>query len=290
MNLALIIAILSPFIFGFMNTFDKYVISHRVKFSLGYAVVSGLVNIFFGLSMVLFLSWDFNTASYLFPVLAGILSGFAYYFYYFLMKDSDVSYLVGFIYLYPVVVAFLSFIFLSERLPVIAYFAIALILVGVILLSLRAKKIKASLLILPLAFYITILGCYEFFIKVSTNNMPFMQGLAITIFISGLTIMLGLFSRHIRHEFIIEVRNIKWAFIGEFITLVATLTLYFAMSRLTATLVASLASLQPLAVIIFERAAHKYYGKMTKDNTLLPKLGAILLIVLGVIILSIFGT
>jgi uncharacterized membrane protein len=206
------------------------------------------------------------------------------------MKNSDASYVIGFLYLFPIVVAVLSFIFLSERLPVLTYIAVALILTGVILLSVRAKKIKAILFFLPLLIYILLLGGYEFFIKVSTNNLNFMQGVAITTFVSGSFILFGLFSRKIRKEFIIEIKNIKFAFINEFIALLGVFTLFFAMSLLPATIVSSIGSIQPLAVIILERLAHKRFGKITIDTRLLPKLIAILLIVIGVIVLSILSS
>jgi hypothetical protein len=43
--------------------------------------------------------------------------------------------------------------------------------------------------------------------------------------------------------------------------------------------------MQPLAVIVFERIAHAKYGNITQDVELLPKLGSILLIVIGIVVL-----
>lgn len=291
MNWAIIIAILSPFLFAFMNTFDKFVVAHKIKSTLGYSAVTGIVNILFGLILIFVLKWDTVASSaLLFPVIAGIFSGVCYYLYFFIMKDSDASYIIGFAYLYPIIIAVLSFIFLHEHLPFLAYFGSIIIIIGIVMLSVRAKKIKAAIMILPLLIYILFIAGYEFFIKLSTNNVSFMQGLSITILVSGITVLFGLFSKSIRHGFKIELKNICWAFFSEFFTVIAVLTLYFAMSRLPATIVASIASTQPLAVLIFERIVHAHVGKMTKDKKLGPKLIAISLIVVGVIILSILSS
>ncbi len=291
MNFGIFIAILSPILFGIMNTFDKFVVSHRVKDTIGYAVVAGLVNVVLGLVLVFFLNWQGLTAhDLMFPILAGVFSGACYYLYFYIMRDSDASYLVGFAYLFPIVVAALAFIFLHERLSPLAYAAAALVLLGVILLSVRAKKMKLSILVIPLAIYILLLGGYEFFIKVSTLNISFMQGLAITTLFAGITVLLGLSTKRVRAGFRKELKNIRWAFVSEFFTLGAVLTLYLAMSLLPATVVTAIAATQPLAVLVFERIVHARYGKMTKDVTLLPKLGAILMIVAGVILLSIVSS
>lgn len=117
-----------------------------------------------------------------------------------------------------------------------------------------------------------------------------MQGLAITTLFAGITVLLGLSTKRVRAGFRKELKNIRWAFVSEFFTLGAVLTLYLAMSLLPATVVTAIAATQPLAVLVFERIVHARYGKMTKDVTLLPKLGAILMIVAGVILLSIVSS
>lgn len=290
MNWGILVAILSPFLFGLMNTFDKYVVSHRIKDSIGYAAVAGLVNVILGLVLIFILDWSNVTAySLLFPILAGIFSGACYYFYFYIMRSSDASYLIGFAYLFPIVVAVLSFLFLHERLPTVSYLAALVILTGVILLSVRAKKIKLTILIVPLVVYILLLGGYEFFVKVSTLDLSFMQGVALTTLSAGILILLGLFTKRVRVGFFKELKHIRLAFISEFFTLIAVLSLYFAMSILPATVVTSIAATQPLAVLIFERIAHRRFGRMTQDQALLPKLGAVLLIVIGVVVLSVFS-
>ena len=57
------------------------------------------------------------------------------------------------------------------------------------------------------------------------------------------------------------------------------------MAGLPATIVSSISSIQPLVVLFFERVFHQKAGKMTQDPVLGPKLIAILLIVVGVVML-----
>jgi hypothetical protein len=80
---------------------------------------------------------------------------------------------------------------------------------------------------------------------------------------------------------------VKWAFFSEALTFLAVFSIYFAMKGLKATFVSSISAIQPLAVIIFERIVHEKYGRITKDMELLPKLAAILLIVMGIGVLYI---
>jgi hypothetical protein len=58
------------------------------------------------------------------------------------------------------------------------------------------------------------------------------------------------------------------------------------MVGLPATIVSSIAAIQPLAVLIFEKIAQKLFGHMVKDSHILPKLIPISLIVIGVILLE----
>jgi drug/metabolite transporter (DMT)-like permease len=62
-------------------------------------------------------------------------------------------------------------------------------------------------------------------------------------------------------------------------------TLFFAMKSLPATIVSSIAAIQPLCVVVFENIVDRRMKKISKDVILLPKLGAIILIVAGLVLL-----
>jgi len=282
----LILAIVSPIIWGFMNVLDKYVVSKKVKRALSFTIVTGVVNLIFGLILILFLKWNFQLKDYIYPAIAGMLLGSQFFSYYIILKKEDASNLIGIIYLYPVFVALLSYLFLNEKLSLPSYLGMFIILIGVALLSVRMRKIKLVVSFWLIFVMILVCALYEFFIKVATNNLPAINGMAINSTFTGLVVIIPLMlHKKTRQGLAYELRNFKWALLSESLTFLGVITTYLAMAGLPATIVSSVAALQPLSVIIFERAADKYLGKMIRDHLLLPKLIPILLIILGVFLL-----
>jgi len=167
----LIFAIISPFIWGFMNVLDKFVISHKVKNSLSFTVVAGIANIAIGILLALFLDWrGISFVDLLSPAIAGSIFGLHFFIYYYALGKEDASNLIGFMYVYPIIVAILSFLFLNEKLSVISYIGICLILLGAVFLSVKAKKIRLKVSLWMIVSLIIIVALYEFFIKVATNS------------------------------------------------------------------------------------------------------------------------
>lgn len=289
----LIAAIASPIIFGFMNVFDKTIVSHKVKKPLTYTSIAGLINLFIGIILAIFLDWEGITLnSMIFPVLAGILFGVQFYLYFIILSKEDISHIIGILYIYPIIVAFLSLLFLNEILSIYGYIGMFLILAGVLMLSGRLKKIKLKVGVWMLIMMILTVGFSEFFIKIATNNLPELNGLAINSIFIGLTIIPVLLFSNVRKHFKQEIKNFKWAFISEVLTFLGLGTLYFAMKGMPATVVSSLSATQPLAVLFFEKIFHKFGADICRDVNLWAKLIPIVLIVIGVILLyvqEIFG-
>lgn len=284
--LPLIFAIISPFIWGLMNVLDKFVVSHRVKNPLSFTIVAGIVNLAIGIVLALFINWSNITINDLFfPAISGLIFGSTFFIYYYLLRKEDVSDIIGLVYVYPIIVAILSFLFLNERLSLISYLGMALILLGVIFLSIKTKKIKLKVSLWMIFSLIIFVALYEFFIKVATNNLPELNGISISSICVGLIILPGLFSKKIRSGFSKELKNFRWALLNESLTFLGILTTYFAMAGLPATIVSSIAATQPLTVLIFESLAHKVGLKISVKNNFTKKIVPVLLIVLGVVLL-----
>ena len=282
----LIFAIISPFIWGFMNVLDKFVISHKVKNSLSFTVVAGIANIAIGILLALFLDWrGISFVDLLSPAIAGSIFGLHFFIYYYALGKEDASNLIGFMYVYPIIVAILSFLFLNEKLSVISYIGICLILLGAVFLSVKAKKIRLKVSLWMIVSLIITVALYEFFIKVATNNLPVLNGIAISAVCVGFVIILGLFNKNIRLGFPRELKNIKWALLTESLTFLGILTTYFAMAGLPATIVSSLAAIQPFAVLVLEYLAIKIGININLENNFSKKIIPILLIVIGAILL-----
>lgn len=288
--LPLLLAILSPFVWGLMNILDKTVVSNKVKNPLSFAVVAGLANLLLGITLALFLKWDNVSArDCLFPVISGLILGTSFFVYYKILDREDVSDLIGFIYFYPIIIALLSFLFLREILPLVGYLGVALILSGVLVLSFKGKQTRTSIGFVVIFILILMTALYEFSIKIATTSLPEMNGAAITSIFVGLATLPGLFNKNIRSHFPKELKNLGWSLMIESFTLVGILTTYFAMAGLQATTVSSIAASQPLTVLILESAANKMGLKISQDTNYAQKAFPIILIVLGVLLLSLFS-
>lgn len=284
--LALVLAILAPFVWSLINIIDKFVLSHRVKGLLGYTSIVGAVTIVFGVVLALFLDWSaFSFAGLFFPAIAGVLFGSSYFIYYLLMDKEDASNIIGFLFVYPILVSFLSFIFLSEIISLAGYVGAAITIIGVLLLTTRVKAVKYKAIIWLVPCMILVYGLSEFSVKVATINLPTMNGVAINLMSAGIVLLFALLSLKARKTVFSELKNAKWAFLNQRILLIAMSTLYVTMAALPATIVSSLAAIQPLSVLLMEKALHRAGVRICDDVAFGKKLIPLSLIVLGVIII-----
>lgn len=282
---ALIFATLSPIFYALINVYDKYVVEHRAKNPLSYAVIDGLMIFLFASVIGLFIDWSaVSPNALIFPVIMGIFSGISSWFYYIVIIREDISHVVGIIYTYPILVSIFSFLFLSEVIPFIGYAGMLISLTGIVLLSTRLKRVKFSIIIY-LAVLVLLIAVIELLAKVTTNNMPAMNGVIISSALTGLIMGCGCFVSKIKSGLMAEFRNIPVAFGGSIIYYSAVILFFLAVVELPVTIVASIAAIQPLYVLVLERIIDRFLGKISKDIYLLPKLGAILLIVVGVILI-----
>ena len=233
-----------------------------------------------------FLDWSsIGLGDLLFPTLAGLLIGLQYYVYYFVLKEEDVSHVIGLLYLYPVFIALLSFIFLGEILSTTGYFGAALCVIGAVLLSLKLNKHATKhhfIRIAELIFFVTL---YEFFIKIATFTVPVANGIAINNIMIGLVVFPILLHKKTRQGFRRELRNVSWAYLAESTLFLAVVFTYLAMARLPVTVVSSIGAIQPLAVLGIERLFALKTTGIVKQRSLLSKAIPIGLIVFGVVLL-----
>ncbi len=288
MQYGILIAILSAVLWGIMNVYDKYVISCRVKSPRGYTAVVGITNLCIAVFFGIFLDWSQITLlNLLFPALTGFCLGIAAFFYILTLEKDDVSHMVGIFYVYPLIVAVLSYIFLKEKLIWIGYVGVILVIAGAILLSVRIKKVKLESSAWFILGVIIFTSLDEFFIKLSTNNIPVWNGIIASYVVTELTLLCGLFNSKIRKDFWKELHNFRLEIVSALLSFGGIVTLFLAMKELPATIVSSIGALQPLIVLIGERITGLFVGGLTKDNLILPKTGAILLIVVGIVLLYI---
>jgi bacterial/archaeal transporter family protein len=286
MNWPIFFAILSPALFGLMNVLDAWIVKRKVRYILGFSAVSGLVNLLLGVTLALLLSWEgYSFIDLRFSILAGAMLGIQVYVYYKIMARHDASHFVGLIYIYPVMVAILSYLFLGEHLSAVEYFGVLVTLCGVLTLSLRMKKLKFTIAFWSIGIAAITSALNEFFIKISVVQIPEWHGAAINSIIMGLFIMAAILNTSIRKGFYKELKNIPFVVVSESLVILAIVTLYLAMSGLSATIVSAISATQPLFVLVFEMLAGLLGIQIVQDIEWRGKIFSISLIVLGIVIM-----
>lgn len=283
---SIIAALISPWIWASLNITEKYAMRKYIKAPLSFAILAGIVLGVISFIIALFLDWSTTSVAQLsFPIIAGSIFGFQFYLYYYLISQEDASSVIGFIYFYPLLVAVLSFIFLGERLHLISYGGMFLIIIGVLLLAKKAKITQTKKGTLCIISLIVIVAIYEFLVKISTINMPVLHAITASNMALGSTIALGLLVPSLRRGAMQELRNFRWIIINELITLAAISSVFIGMVNLPASIVSSIGATQSLAVVGLEVLLHRMGIPLSDGLHVQRKLLTILCIVGGVILL-----
>lgn len=143
--LSVVCAILSPLVLAVVNLLDKIATDQRVRNTLAYTAYIGVVEIVVGAVECACVPWDNihagNAVLFVWPVVSGVAYGLFMYIYFFAMRITDASVLVGLMYIYPAVVCVLSYAVLGEMLGAMGYGAVAVLLLGAIVLSLDLPRV-----------------------------------------------------------------------------------------------------------------------------------------------------
>jgi uncharacterized membrane protein len=280
-----IFAFLSPLLYALVNVLDKHVISQKAKSVFGYVALVGLVNIILCLIIAAFLDWkNIGMHQLWFPIISGIFEGATVYLYYYILNKENASDMIGIVYLYPVLIAIAAFLFLGETISLGGYVGAGLSICGVLLLSVQLHK-RAEISWYWFAIPVILTAGFEFFIKLSTENIPPVHGFVINSMVLGLLLLFPLCKQQHRQKMIQDLKIVHFTVIIEALTLAGVLTLFFAMNGLPATIVSSIACLQPVLVLVFEHIAHTANLTPMKGKNVWTKILAICLVVIGCVLL-----
>ncbi|MFA6461220.1 MAG: EamA family transporter [Candidatus Woesearchaeota archaeon] len=285
MILAWVLALISPLFYAGVNVYDKYIVERVAKHHLSYMVVEGGCFLSLAIMVGVFLDWSsFSFSSIIFPVITGLIYGGNTWWYYYLISKEDVSNVIGMMYIYPLFVSLMSFILLKEVIPFLGYVGMILTIIGAVWISTRIERFNFKILGVLVLFILGVaLG--EFMIKIVTNNLPPLNGWVIGLIVSSLVTVIGIFFLSIRKNVKKDVVLFPIAMGGALITCVASLALYFAIDYLPVTIVSAVGATQPLFVVLTERIVNLKLGIISKDLRLVHKLGAVILVVVGVILI-----
>lgn len=279
--MALSYALILPFALALVSILDKYVISKRVRNYKAFLIVIAAAQIIIAGIIASFLEWHFlSLYGAAFAVTAGLFVGIGAYSYYYLLRTEDASCIIGLSYLYPIVVALLSVIFLHETLTLLAYAGVLLTVLGAVLLSSRWPGVKTKAL-MPMLFVILFTGTYEFLIKIASNYVSEWHGIVLTS--AGIIVAYSpmLFVKSVSKDLHSEMKNLNFALIIESIVFLEFLIVYIAMKGASATIVAAISATQPLVVLFYETLGNRFGADISKQHWK-EKILPILLIVIGV--------
>lgn len=286
----IIFAFLAPFLWVGAALLDKFIVYKRVKNVLAYTAVTGIITLLFSGGLSLLISWEgIVLADVLLPLLAGALMGVFVYLYLWILQEEDVSDLLSFIYLYPVLVAAISFFILQEVLSLLGYIAVAVTMAGVYLLAKKTsshRSLKGSVFI---GCAITFLALWAFTVKVATNNIPELNAIVLATLAEGIMLLLILGRKDVRKSFSQELPNLGLGSLSEIFNNLGMVASFLAFARVPATVVVSITAIQPMLALILENLVRRMGYGISREYLLRDKLLPIALIVLGAATLAVTG-
>lgn len=141
--LYVILAIASPVVYSLVNVVDKTAVSTRVKHTPSYMSIIGIFDMVIACIIACCCDWsaeamkDTKPMDFIVPVISAFCWAGSIYCYYMGMLLTDASIIVGFEYLYPLIVVILSAIFLHERIQPLGYVGCVMLVIGAVSLSLN---------------------------------------------------------------------------------------------------------------------------------------------------------
>ena len=190
------LALLSAAIYGLVSILDKYIVDRMARnvsailFILG--VLSLLLSIPFLLADPSYSSYSIKSISA--ALASGFLRGLALALLFWVLRREEVSRALPVTQTYPIFVAALAALFLSEQIDLLDWGAIVVIVVGAVLLSVRRAggasggfRIGSSFFLLLLASFGT--GVSNFLGKDALSELSTVQVFTINFFIVGVAIL-----------------------------------------------------------------------------------------------------
>ena len=297
------IALGAPFLWALVNLSDQYLVanySRGRRGSGGLVLFSSLIGIFVAVAIAIFTDGVFNI-----PILDKVLlittGGITIAWvilYLFTIEIEDISAVVPWFLTIPIFGYAFGYIFLGETLTNQQLIGSAIILLGVFLISIDFSGVKRQIKWLP-AFYM-IVACIlisiagVIFKYVTVENNFWVSSFWEYAGLGGFGILLYLFVPKYREEFMlmnrqggIKIFSLNTA--SEVLTIVGNLLTNYAILLAPVTMVYLVGSFQPAIVLFLTLFTTKFFPNIAKEDTkeriLLPKIIAIVIMIVGSAIL-----
>lgn len=301
-----LIALGAPFLWAIVNIFDQYMVkkySVGEKGSGGLVIFSSLIGIWAAIFIGIFTTGIFKIPVWdkLLLILSGGLSISWIVIYLYTIEIEDISFIVPWFSVVPVLGYVLGYFFLGETLTINQLIGMFVVLVGVILISIDFSieekfkfKWKPVLYMVVASLLIAIIGVIFKYVTIDGNFWvsSFWEYLGLGVF----GILIYIFIPKYRREFnYMNRKGGKKIFslnvLSESITILGNLLSRYATLLAPIAMVYLVESFQPAIVLLIVVLGTKFFPHIIAEKihkqVLLPKIISIMIIVVGTILLFI---
>lgn len=299
-----LIALITPVTAAFVNHFDKYLISKFTKeSSVGSLILFSSLFAIVVLPVLLFIQPDILSTIPFFKAIVLAINGgsvmLAILFYLYALEIHEASYIAPMFELIPIFTLILGFLILGEVIQISQLWAMVLIILGSITLSieLNGKNSKVNYKIILLMFGASLLYAVNAIIfKLIAVDQGFVSSLFWDMLgkvMFGVLLFLGI--KSFRVDFLKLLRQHKYFVIGlnvinEIMGLIGMIALVYAVMFAPVVIVQTVGSLQTPFVFIIGLIITIFFPRFGKESILLKhltqKLIGIILVTVGVYLLE----
>ena len=291
-SLWIVLSIASALLWTIVALIDKFVLSHEMRDPILATVIAGITTFLIFVPMSLFFGESMFIPFYLIVIIlfASISYNLAIYFYYSAIKKGEISRVISFLSISPIFVLIFAFIFFDERLALLNYLGIVLIVFGSFLISIKKDH---SRYVFSQAFFLAVLAAFflafrDLFVKFVTIqgdiwSLFFWLGLG-----SGISAIF-LFYKYHPHILKKNLKGIEHIIFGRFISAIALSIFFVAISLTSVSLASALIKLEIFFVFIAATALSYFHPKFIKEKInskiIIQKSIAVILIITGAILI-----
>ncbi len=290
----IILAIIAPILWAFNNIIDKIFIGKYVKDPTSYQILVLTSNIIPLIIFYLLLAPIAITKLSLLTIFLFVIYGLSFLFYNKALKIEEASRVTSILTINPVFTLPLAFIFLGEKLKLINYIGIFLMIIAAILVNYKKTKTKESFL--SKAICLTLLTTFicsvtQIFSKNIINFMnpwEFVFWLIVGNTIAGFLLLIP---KKNRKGFSKEVKinGIKplifWRLVALIFYYTGAIAFYNSISLGVVSIIAAVGSVQPFFVLLYAIILTKLKPELLKEEidktTLSFKFLSVVLIIIG---------
>jgi len=284
----LLLSLLYPAVYAFVNLVDKFLLEKKVKNCFSLCIVSGIVVLAIGIIVAIVFPFEGLTMRLAITgLVAGLVYSVGYASYFYAVSFEEISRVVSILYTTPIFVLLFAVVFLGESLPAWKYGAIASAVAGAVLIGVEKFELKP---VMRKAFWIIIISCIFYaggatISKYLLGHLSFWNVFAIQSYGAAFGLLTILFSKnaraHLKHTF----KSLHIIVLSEIIDLCATMMFLAAVSMTAISKVSAMGSIQPLYLLIVMFVLSAFMPKLLKEvytkKTLGIKMVSVLLIVVG---------